>query len=164
MPAPKKAVPLTSATPQQHELTLEDTAAMCGRIEAQLRAHRSVHEMIIAIGAAYDLAEHGGGEPDYIGVFKGLAVVMQHMSEDDGDILSDLQYWQERARAGEGRCQVSARILEFTRNGRRGRLRIAMPIESPAVDRLFTLLDKLQQLQRHNPIALRVIEKRLMTY
>jgi hypothetical protein len=54
---------------------------------------------------------------------------------------------------------MSARILEFTRNGRRTQLRIATPIESPAVDRLFTLLDKLQRLQRQDPIAVRVIEK-----
>lgn len=54
---------------------------------------------------------------------------------------------------------MSARILEFTRNGQRAQLRIKIPIESPAVDRLFRLLDKLQRLQRHSPIAVRVIER-----
>jgi hypothetical protein len=54
---------------------------------------------------------------------------------------------------------MSARILEFRRNGRRAQLRIATPIESATVDRLFTLLDKLQRLERQSPIALRVIEK-----
>ena len=54
---------------------------------------------------------------------------------------------------------MSARILEFTRNGRLAHLRISTPIESATVDRLFTLLDKLQRLQRQSPIALRVIER-----
>jgi hypothetical protein len=54
---------------------------------------------------------------------------------------------------------MSARILEFTRDGRRAQLRISTPIESADVDRMFTLLDKLQRLHRQSPIALRVIEK-----
>lgn len=54
---------------------------------------------------------------------------------------------------------MSARIFEFTRNGRRAQLRITTPIELPAVDRMFVLLAKFQRLQREQPIAARVIER-----
>ena len=54
---------------------------------------------------------------------------------------------------------MSARILEFTRDGWRAQLRITTPIESTAVDRMFRLLDKFQRLQEQHPIAALAIER-----
>jgi hypothetical protein len=54
---------------------------------------------------------------------------------------------------------MSAHIIEFMRGGQHAQLRIETPIESTDVDRLFTLLAKLQRLHRQNETASRVIER-----
>jgi len=90
---------MASRTTTDGELpfTPEEVFQMCDQVARRLRDHQRVNEMLLAVA---QMREQDGSPNDSqdVGLWPGVAVVMDLLSRDSDEILSQLDNARHRAR------------------------------------------------------------------